>query len=84
MADGAASAQMIHSGNGGLTSEMNSWPKKTSRQVYDVAHPKKPSSEDLKYEILRRNPNVTCKNWDQKALTDKLRTMPPHVDGEVN
>ena len=84
MADGAASARMIHSGNGSLPFEMNSWPKKTSRQVYDVAHPKKPSSEDLKYEILRRNPNVTCKHWDQKALTDKLRTMPPHVDGEVN
>ena len=84
MADGAASARMIHSGNDSLPFEMHSWPKKTAKQEYCVAHPKKPSSADLKNEILRRDPKVTCKHWDQKALTDKLRTMPPHVDSEVN
>jgi hypothetical protein len=77
MATGSESARNIHNGPGCGPSTLASWPKKRKGVEYSLLHPKKPSMEELKSELLRRDPSARCNTLSVQALAGRLLKLPP-------
>ena len=77
MATGAESARHIHNGPGCGPSNLSCWPKKKGGDAHNLLRPKKPSAEDLRSELLRRDPSARCSSLSLQAIANRLLKLPP-------
>jgi len=83
MSTGEESARRIHNGLSRGPSDLSSWPKKRKNQENSLLHPKKPSMEDLRSELLRRDPTARCASLSAPVLAKRLLQLPPKEDNET-
>ena len=76
MATGAESARNIHNGPGCGPSNFSCWPRKRGSGPHNLIQPKKPSLEDLRSELLRRDPSAKCKTMGLQELASRLLKLP--------
>jgi hypothetical protein len=77
MSTGAESARHIHNGPGCGPSNLAKWPQKKKKAPFSLLYPKKPNAEELKSELLRRDPSARCRTLSLQALADRLLELPP-------
>jgi hypothetical protein len=59
------------------TFEYREVAQKKKSAPWSALNPKKPTSEELKLELLRRDPSARCNTLSQQALADRLLLLPP-------
>ena len=76
MATGAESARNIHNGPGCGPSNLSCWPKKRGSGPHNKLQPKKPTTEELRFELLLRDPSARCNSLTLQELANRLLKLP--------